>query len=161
MDLDEKSLNFYLNISILTISSYVIYHFLVHKRRDLNDLKSYDWKKFIVQSEGMAKPKKSDVKEKTKVRVKSFSKGNGFVKEENQFPVITQLTKKDREEAFLSFEEGKNLQDMINYAATMNNKEKEQMYPIESIYSQVMNGKEQITIANEKFDNKINEVINK
>ena len=50
---------------------------------------------------------------------------------------------------------------MINYAATMNNKEKEQMYPIESIYSQVMNGKEQTSVANEKFDIQINETINK
>jgi hypothetical protein len=75
--------------------------------------------------------------------------------------------KKDSTLNFLNYEEADNLQDMINFAASMNTNEKGQnIYPIESLYSQVLNAKGNINAqvsmniyTNEKIDNAIAELL--
>lgn len=52
-----------------------------------------------------------------------MSKGNGLVKEEHKFPIINPIFHK--KDIFLNSEEANNLQDMINYAASINQNEKE------------------------------------
>ena len=48
-----------------------------------------------------------------------MSKGQGIIKDEHKFPIIdTGLEKK--KDTFLNLEEANNLQDMINYAASIN-----------------------------------------
>jgi hypothetical protein len=48
-----------------------------------------------------------------------MSKGEGIIKDEHKFPIIdTGLEKK--KDTFLNLEETNNLQDMINYAASVN-----------------------------------------
>lgn len=48
-----------------------------------------------------------------------MSKGDTLIKEEHKFPIIdTGLEKK--KDTFLNLEEANNLQDMINYAASIN-----------------------------------------
>jgi hypothetical protein len=58
-----------------------------------------------------------------------------------------------------------NLQDMINYAAEMNQGEKNQnIYPIESLYSQVVNSETNVqssVYTNEKIDTLIAELLKK
>lgn len=65
------------------------------------------------------------------------------------------------ENNFLSFEEGNNLQDMINYAASMNI-ERDNIYPIESLYTQVLKTKDgQKYFTNDKIDKAISEILQK
>lgn len=48
-----------------------------------------------------------------------MTKGDIYIKEEHKFPIIdTGLEKK--KDSFLNLEEANNLQDMINYAASVN-----------------------------------------
>lgn len=66
------------------------------------------------------------MKDKVKQRQKSLSKGNGLIKEEHKFPVINAFAeKKDTSKNYLNIEEANNLQDMINYAASLNQNEKQ------------------------------------
>jgi len=59
-----------------------------------------------------------------KQRQKSLSKGNGLIKEEHRFPVINTGFEAVKKDTFLNLEEANNLQDMINYAASMTQKER-------------------------------------
>lgn len=70
--------------------------------------------------------------------MKENSKDTGFVKEEHRFPIAEQ---KQELEKFLTLEDADNLQDMINYVASMSQSEKSQtkVLPIESLYDQVAN----------------------
>jgi hypothetical protein len=65
----------------------------------------------------------------------------------------------------LNYEEVDNLQDMINYAAEMNQNEKNQtIYPIESLYSQVLNSDKDAQTSNdtnEKINNLIADLLKK
>ena len=153
--LKEKELNFYMNSIIITLTAIISIYLVKRNSKNYDNLDSYDWNKFIIVGENKNKGKKTEYKEKPKQRVKEFSKGNGYIKEEDKFPVLIE-SKKD----FLTFEETTNFQDLINYAATIN-KEKDQIYPIESIYSQaIANKTDNSNIkANEKIDSSINEVI--
>ena len=63
------------------------------------------------------------MKDKVKQRQKSLSKGNGLIKEEHRFPVINTGFEAVKKDNFLNLEEANNLQDMINYAASINQKE--------------------------------------
>lgn len=63
------------------------------------------------------------MKDKVKQRQKSLSKGNGLIKEEHRFPVINTSFEAPKKDNFLNLEEANNLQDMINYAASINQKE--------------------------------------
>ncbi len=66
-----------------------------------------------------------------------------------------------RKENFLNFEEADNLQDMINYAASINQNDKNQnIYAIESLYYQVLNsGNTQPMYTNERIDNAISDYL--
>jgi len=92
-----------------------------------------------------------------KPRVKDFSKGTGFIKEEHKFTTAHQEDNKKKEVNFLNLEESDNLQDMINFAASINQNEKNRnIYPIESLYSQVLNSEsntQSLIYTNEKLDN--------
>jgi len=61
-----------------------------------------------------------------KTRVKDYSKGTGFIKEEHKFSPGVQEEGKKKEINFLNYEEADNLQDMINFAASINQNEKNQ-----------------------------------
>lgn len=92
-----------------------------------------------------------------KARVKDYSKGTGFIKDEHKFPTNQVDEGKKKEINFLNYEEADNLQDMINFAASINQNEKNQnIYPIESLYSQVLNSESNAQsqqYTNEKIDN--------
>ncbi len=149
------------NIIILLVGCATILYILSKKRKDINDIESYNWTKFSVLNEGKLKIKKQDYKDKQKIRVKGFNKGSGFVKEENTFPV--NFTKKKDEGQIpgsLSEEEIRNLQDMLNYAATMNNKNEDN---VEALYNQIHSGQNKDTnpYTNEKIDNQMREILQK
>jgi len=149
------------NIIIFLIGSAVIFYILSKKRKDINDLESYNWSKFSVLNEGKLKVKKQDYKDKQKIRVKGFNKGSGFVKEENSFPI--NFTKKKEEGQVLgslSEEEIRNLQDMLNYAATINNKNEDN---VEAMYNQIHSTQNKDTnpFTNEKIDNQMKEILQK
>jgi len=89
-----------------------------------------------------------DKKDKIKNRVKDFSKGTGFIKEENKF---SSVVVKDNE-AFLNLEESSNLQDLINFADSRIEDENKDL-PIESLYSQILNNKQpRMYSTNENLD---------
>lgn len=52
-----------------------------------------------------------------------MSKGNGLIKEEHRFPVVNSGFESLKKDNFLNLEEANNLQDMINYAASITEKE--------------------------------------
>lgn len=65
---------------------------------------------------------------------------------------------------FLNFEESNNLQDMINYAASIKNDSAPQtnIYPIESLYTQVMKNPQKgynNIYTNEKLDRNIADIL--
>lgn len=158
--LNEKDFYFYSNIVIISTTVLIVTYLLKRETKDLDDLDSYDWSRFAIVGENKYKMKKSDQKEKPKQRIKEFSKGTGFIKDENRFPVLIN-ERGAKENTFLTFEETNNFQDLINYAATMN-KEGENIYPIESLYNQVLNtsnNNDNDIKANEKIDTKMNEIL--
>ena len=71
--------------------------------------------------------KKSDKKDKIKPRIKEYSKGNGYIKDEHKFNALEKDEKK-----YLNIEEKDNLNDMINYVASQTESQ-----PIENLYSKV------------------------
>lgn len=96
--------------------------------------------------------------------MKDYSKGTGFIKDEHKFSTNPNQEEAKRKEVnFLNYEEADNLQDMINFAASINQKDKNQnIYPIESLYSQVLNsppsGQPQI-YTNERIDKLIEDCL--
>jgi hypothetical protein len=89
-----------------------------------------------------------------------MSKGTGFIKEEHKFQATNTETK--RETNFLNFEESDNLQDMINFAASMNQSERTQsIYPIESLYAKALNNIQSTShhYTNEHLDNSIADIL--
>mmetsp|Transcript_17650 Transcript_17650/g.18291 ORF Transcript_17650/g.18291 Transcript_17650/m.18291 type:complete len:367 (+) Transcript_17650:27-1127(+) len=156
--LTEKEINFYCNVTIIAITAIIVTYLLKRDNKDLDNLDTYDWTKFSIVGDRGGRYKKSETKDKPKQRIKEFSKGTGFIKEENRFPVL--INEEKKESKFLTFEESNNFQDLINYAATMNN-EKEQVYPIESLYNQVLTSPylENNINANEKIDKKMNDIL--
>jgi len=83
------------------------------------------------------KPNIKNLKQKInqKTRVKDFSKGTGYIKDEHKFPVTQPEEGKKKEINFLNYEEADNLQDMINFAASMNqNADKNQKYTPSRVY---------------------------
>lgn len=107
-----------------------------------------------------------------KQRQKALSKGTGFVKDEHKFPFMETRNMEIKKEKFLNMEEADNLQDMINFAASIkdnkisakeeiplkNNQEDiASLFPVESLYSKVMSYD---NTPNEKLDAKIVEVLN-
>jgi hypothetical protein len=75
------------------------------------------------------------------------------------------VEEKKKDLNFLNIEEVDNLQDMINFAAEINQNEKNvNIYPIESLYSQVLRGDQDIPsqiLTNEKIDGSIAEILKK
>lgn len=161
LNLNDKDFNFYVNLTIISVTILIVTYLLKRNSIDLNNIDSYDWNKFNIVGENKSKFKKMEGKEKPKMRIKEYSKGTGFIKEEHKFPVLID-NKKPNDTNFLTFEETNNFQDLINYAATMN-KEKENAYPIESLYNLVQNETYTDTskIENEKIDNEINDILKK
>ena len=159
--ISEKDFNLYSNLVIISFTAVVVYFLMKRNIKDLDDIDSYDWSKYSIAGETKGKSKKAETKEKPKQRVKEYSKGTGFIKEENRFPVL--IDSKLGGDKFLTFEESNNFQDLINYAATMNKDKENSTYPIESLYSQVMGNPytENNINANERIDSKINEVLQK
>lgn len=117
--------------------------------------------------------KKSDIKEKVKIRQKPLSKGTGFIRDEHKFPtsVNQQPTShmEIKKEKFLNLEEADNLQDMINYAASIcaikkdsnANKDFSNDFPVESLYNQILNANANGQFTNEKLDSSISEILNR
>ncbi len=70
---------------------------------------------------------------------------------------------KKKEINFLNYEEADNLQDMINFAASINPNEKSQnICPIESLYYQVLNAEpnaQTLSYTNEKIDATLSDVL--
>ena len=66
----------------MAITLGVILYFLKIKKQNYRDETNYDWSKFIITPIQNSKVKKTDSKEKTKIRVKDLSKPSGFIKEE-------------------------------------------------------------------------------
>lgn len=96
--------------------------------------------------------------------MKEYSKGTGFIKDDHKFQ-IGNVEEKKKDFNFLNIEEVDNLQDMINYAAEINKNEKNtNMYPIESLYTQVLNsetnGQSQF-YTNDKIDTSISDLLKK
>ena len=166
-----KSFNFYANTIILLYGFYQILCILKKSNRNLKDEENYDWSKYNITNDKKINQKKSEAKEKIKQRQKSLSKGTGFIKEEHRFPLKDNANMQITKEKFLNIEEADNLQDMINFAASIKdnkedikeieakNKDDEinKNYPVESLYSKVMT---QDITPNEKLDASIVEVLN-
>jgi len=105
------------------------------------------------------------------MRQKSLSKGTGFVKDEHKFPStlnpLTTTHMEIKKEIFLNIEEADNLQDMINYAASINanktesntNKELVNDFPVESLYAQVLLSNANGQFTNEKLDSSISDIL--
>lgn len=93
--------------------------------------------------------KKSDKKDKVKPRIKEYSKGTGYVREEHKFSSIPDKENEDKK--YLNIEEKENLNDILNYAA-----ERSDSHPVESIYSTVSK-----TNYNFQVNNELDESINK
>ena len=72
-----------------------------------------------------------------------------------------------KKEKFLNIEEADNLQDMINFAASISATKKESAackdaasdFPIESLYAQVLNANANGQFTNEKLDSNISEIL--
>ena len=105
------------------------------------------------------------------MRQKPLSKGTGFIRDEHRFPsLVTQQTTNHMEiknERFLNIEEADNLQDMINYAASLNatkkelnlNKDAVNDFPVESLYNKILNANANGQFTNEKLDSSISEIL--
>jgi len=81
-----------------------------------------------------------------------MSKGDIYIKEEHKFPIIdTGLEKK--KDTFLNLEEANNLQDMINYAASIN--------VIDAVQDAKNKGDNQknTNTSNEKLDSSFKEIL--
>lgn len=156
LNLTEKQFNYYANIVILVITTLIVSYLYRRNNKNLNDIDSYDWNKYNIHGENRTKQKKVESKDKPKKRIKEYSKGNGFIKEENKFPVLID----NKENKFLNLEESTNFQDLINYAADMNKEKESNIYPIESLYSQVVKSSNESGLnVDEKIDYKINEIM--
>lgn len=103
-----------------------------------------------------------------------MSKGTGFVKDEHKFPSMLSYLQPTthveiKKEKFLNIEEADNLQDMINYAASIsvtkndsnNNKDIVNDFPVESLYTQVLNANANGQLTNDKLDSSIMEILKK
>jgi len=93
------------------------------------------------------KTKKADKKDKVKQRVKEYSKGTGYVREEHKFS-----SEKD-DKTFLNIEEKTNLNDCLNYVASQT-----ESHPVESIYSNVKKTSFN-HVVNETYEKLISETI--
>lgn len=115
----------YINALLLIIGIIVCSIIISISRKDVKNIDSYNWKKFSYLTE-TRKVKKYDGKERNKIRIKGFNKGAGYVKEDIQLP--SSLSSKStvynvkEETRFLKPDDVKNLQDMLNYAATIGTK---------------------------------------
>ena len=84
-----------------------------------------------------------------------MSKGEGIIKDEHKFPIIdTGLEKK--KDTFLNLEETNNLQDMINYAASVNVND-----AIEDAKKEGGKNQKKDTNTNEKLDISFRELLTK
>lgn len=72
-----------------------------------------------------------------------------------------------KKEKFLNIEEADNLQDMINYAASISaikkdsniKKDASNELPVESLYNQILNANANGQITNDKLDSNISEIL--
>jgi formate dehydrogenase maturation protein FdhE len=105
-----------------------------------------------------------------KIRQKPLSKGTGFIRDDHKFPVINQQQSNHMEikkERFLNIEESDNLQDMINFAASISANKKELIarkdaaseFPVESLYAHVLTANANGQVTNEKLDSSISEIL--
>jgi pentatricopeptide repeat protein len=132
----SRQMNFYINTSVILIGFLAILYIMRKNSRNVRDVDNYDWSRFNISTYGVkTKAKKTDKKEKNKQRVKEYSKGTGFIKEENKFQPIQSQKEK---ESFLNLEESSNLQDLINFAASRVETETKDL-PVESLYTQILN----------------------
>lgn len=126
---------------------FIILYLLRVKNKNLRDETNYDWSKFLITSIQNIKIKKLDSRDRTKVRVKDLSKGTGFIKEEHKFNKTNDTTYASKHHIsqpnYLNYEEADNLQDMINFAASINQKDQKNVniFPIESLYHQALTDK--------------------
>ncbi len=109
------------------------------------------------------------------MRQKPLSKGTGFIRDEHKFPTLTNPLVNNqptshmeiKKEKFLNIEEADNLQDMINYAASISAIKKESNaikdaandFPVESLYAQILNANLNGQFTNEKLDSTISEIL--
>lgn len=160
---DTNTDNICINIFVISCGILLILYIIKTKNKELIYAQGKFWDKYQIKSNDekiintYSKIKKNELKEKSKIRVKGFSKGNGFVKEEHKFPNININTESnnDIKENYLSFEEGQNLQDMMNYASKLDNKNKEnyEIISCDSLYNSSTN--KEYYITNDKVNQKI------
>jgi hypothetical protein len=155
----------YINALILIIGIIVCSIILSISRKDVKNIDSYNWKKFSYLTE-TRKVKKYDGKERNKIRIKGFNKGAGYVKEDIQLP--SSLSSKStiysikEEGRFLKPDDVKNLQDMLNYAATIGSKSNEDESVVDDIFrkSNSKGSNSNISRSETTHNQNINERIN-
>jgi hypothetical protein len=83
-----------------------------------------------------------------------MSKGDIYIKEEHKFPIIDTVLEK-KKDTFLNLEEANNLQDMINYAASIN--------VVDAVEDAKKQGENQKNTnnTNEKLDTSFKEILSK
>lgn len=157
--LEKFNSNFVLNSSILIIGTVIIAILLALRKKDFADISKYNWDKFEVKRDTIAKHHTDNGKDKRKTRIKSYRKVIDHDKESSKFPSAQISTSSKTSEQFLSFEEGKKLQDMINYAVSIENKDD---CTVEEVYEMVKETKKLNTTkhnTNLKIDSDIQAVL--
>jgi hypothetical protein len=103
--------------------------------------------------------KKSEDRDKAKIRTKEYSKGTGFTKEEHKFKPVSEAdqTTKPKNENFLNNEEFDNLQDLMNYAAASMNQT--DLFPIETLYSKNPTQTTNVYYTNDKINSEIEDIL--
>lgn len=158
--LEEVNSNFVLNLCILLIGTITIGYLLVFTKKEISDPSKYNWSKFDIKWGINSKYRSNQGKDKIKTRIKSYRKVIDMDKESSKFPIQqSSLICVNINEQFLSLEEGKRLQDMINYAATIENKEES---TVDEVYKMANENKKSSNFknhTNSKIESEINSVL--
>lgn len=115
----ENEANTLINLSTLFVGFMLILFILKTKNRDLDDLRRYNWTAFDYKP--FYKPIHQIKEKKHKpviTRVKANHKDKITIKEEHKF-YIKENPNDSEPKQFLSLNEGKQLQDMINYVSSI------------------------------------------
>lgn len=159
--LEGVSSNFVLNFSILVIGAVIIAVLLLFRKKEIGDINKYNWDKFNIKWDNTSKYPSGNGKDKMKTRIKGYRKVIDLEREGSKFPraETSMTTSSNMNEQYLSFEEGKKLQDMINYAVSIENKED---CTVQAVYDMVKENKKSSLIknsTNEKIDSEIQYVL--
>lgn len=118
--IDERQINCLLNLTTICLGILIILMILKPKKRELDDLSSYDWDCFDFKQVVYKEPtvRKRVWKDNSASRIKINHKDTITIKEEHKFH-LNNNTKEPETQQFLSIIEGRKLQDMINYVSSI------------------------------------------